>query len=61
MCTFWYKINGTKIKIKCFNVYLVLLADVDGRIILRQMLGKWDMGVWTGLGWLGIETDGVHS
>jgi hypothetical protein len=23
--------------------------DVDGRIILRWILRKWDVGVWTGL------------
>jgi hypothetical protein len=29
---------------------------VDGRIILRRIFRKWDVGVWTGLGWLRIET-----
>jgi hypothetical protein len=29
---------------------------VEGRIILRWIFRKWDLGVWTGLGWLGIET-----
>jgi hypothetical protein len=32
--------------------------DVDGRIILKLILRKWDVGVWTGLGWLRIETGG---
>jgi hypothetical protein len=27
-------------------------------IILRQIFGKWDEGVWTGLGWLRIGTGG---
>jgi hypothetical protein len=31
---------------------------VDGRIILGWIFRKWDMGVWTGLGWLRIETGG---
>jgi hypothetical protein len=31
---------------------------VDGRIILGWIFRKWDVGVWTGLGWLRIETDG---
>jgi hypothetical protein len=32
--------------------------DIDGRIILRRIFGKWDVGVWTGLGWLRIGTGG---
>jgi hypothetical protein len=31
---------------------------LGGRIILRWMFRKWDVGVWTGLGWLRIETGG---
>jgi hypothetical protein len=27
---------------------------VDGRIILGWIFRKWDVGVWTGLGWLRI-------
>jgi len=27
---------------------------VDGRIILRWIFRKWDVGVWTGSSWLGI-------
>jgi hypothetical protein len=33
---------------------------VDGRIILRGILKKYDVGLWTGLGWLRIETGGGH-
>jgi hypothetical protein len=29
---------------------------VDGRIIVGWIFRKWDVGVWTGLGWLGTET-----
>jgi hypothetical protein len=32
--------------------------DLDGRLILRWMFRKWDVGVWTGLGWVRIETGG---
>jgi hypothetical protein len=32
----------------------------DGRIILRRIFRKWDVGVWTGLSWLRIETGGGH-
>ena len=37
-----------------------LLADpgVDGRIILRWILRKWDVGVWNGSSWLRIGTGG---
>jgi hypothetical protein len=33
---------------------------VDGRILLEWIFRKWDMGVWTGLNWLRIETGGGH-
>jgi hypothetical protein len=33
--------------------------DVDGRIILRWIYRK-DVRVWTGLGWLRIQTGGGH-
>ena len=31
---------------------------VDGRVILRWIFNKWDVGVWTGLIWLRIVTGG---
>jgi hypothetical protein len=34
--------------------------EVDGRIILRWIFRKWDMGVCTGLGWLRIDSGGGH-
>jgi len=33
---------------------------VYGRIILRWLFRKWDVGIWTGSSWLRIETGGVH-
>jgi len=33
---------------------------VDGRIILRWIISKWHVGIWTGLGWLRIGTGGGH-
>jgi hypothetical protein len=33
---------------------------IDGRIILRWIFRKSDVGVWTGLGWFRIETGGGH-
>jgi len=34
--------------------------DVDGRIILRRIFRRWDVGVWTGSSWFRIETGGGH-
>ena len=31
---------------------------VDGWIILRWISRRWDVGIWTGLGWPRIETGG---
>jgi hypothetical protein len=33
---------------------------VDGRIALRWIFRKWDVGVWTGSSWLRIVTGGGH-
>ena len=33
---------------------------VGGRKILRWILWKWDVGVWTGSSWLRIGTGGGH-
>jgi hypothetical protein len=33
---------------------------VDGSIILGWIFRKWDVGVWTGLGWLRKKTVGGH-
>jgi hypothetical protein len=35
-------------------------SGVEGRIILRRIFRKWDVGVWTGLSWFRIETGGGH-
>jgi len=32
--------------------------NLDGRIILRCIFKKWDVGVWTGSSWLRIGTGG---
>jgi len=52
------------------GVYMVLvekpegnhLGDpgVDGRIILRWIFRKWNVGVWSGSSWLRIGTGGEH-
>jgi hypothetical protein len=33
---------------------------VDGRITLRRIFRKWDVGVWTGSMWLRIGTGSGH-
>jgi hypothetical protein len=35
-------------------------TGVEGRIILRWIFRKWDVGVWTRLSWLRVETVGGH-
>jgi hypothetical protein len=41
------------------GVYRVLVGKAEGkRVILTLVFRKWDVGVWTGLGWLRIETGG---
>ena len=42
------------------GVYRVLVGKPDGKIILRWIFRKWDVGVWTGLSWLRIGTGGGH-
>ena len=34
--------------------------SVDGRIILRWIIRKWDVRIWTGSSWLRIRTGGGH-
>jgi hypothetical protein len=34
--------------------------DIDGRIILRRILKKQDVGIWTGMSWLRIEAVDGH-
>jgi hypothetical protein len=34
---------------------------VDGRIVLNRIFRRWDVGAWTGLSWLRIETGGRHK
>jgi len=33
---------------------------IDGRVILRLIIRKWDVRVWTGSNWLRIGTGGGH-
>jgi len=49
---FWWENLGIRIHLED--------PGVDGRIILRLIFSQWDVGVWTGLSWLRIGTDGGH-
>ena len=33
---------------------------IDGRVILRWIFRKWNVGVWTGSSWLSTGTGGGH-
>jgi hypothetical protein len=33
---------------------------LDGRILLRWIFKEWDVGLWTELNWLRIDTVGGH-
>jgi hypothetical protein len=33
---------------------------IDGRVILKRILRKWNVGVWSGSVWLRIGTGGGH-
>jgi hypothetical protein len=35
-------------------------TDVVGRIIFRWIFNKWDVGIWTRLGWVSVGTCCVH-
>jgi hypothetical protein len=47
--------NARKNKNEC-----TVHPGVDGRITLRWIFRKWNMGVWTGSTWLRIRTGGGH-
>jgi hypothetical protein len=33
---------------------------IDGRLVLRWIFRKWNVGIWTGLSWLRVGIDGGH-
>jgi len=41
-----------------FDANIHVYLDVDGWIILGWISRRWDVGIWTGLGWPRIETGG---
>ena len=36
-------------------------AGIDGRVILRWIFTKWDVGAWTGLIWIRTGTGGRQA
>jgi hypothetical protein len=42
------------------NGYHLRDTGVDGRIVLRWIFRKWDVGGWTRSNWLRIGTGGRH-
>jgi len=42
------------------NIRMDLQLGVDGWIILGWISRRWDVGIWTGLGWPRIDTFGRH-
>jgi len=53
-----YKEGGIKMLLKKRNQ--LEGPGVDGRIILRWIFRKWDVGAWTESIWLKIGTGGGH-
>jgi len=52
--------GGEERRIQGFGGEILRDPGVDGRIILRWIFGKWDVGVWTGSIWLRIGTGVEH-
>jgi len=58
--------GGEEKCIQCFGGETLRERDylddpgIDGRILLRWIFKKWDVGVWTGSSWLRIGTGGGH-
>jgi hypothetical protein len=51
------------VKLHRYRNYVIILdywgeLVVDGWIILGWICSRWDVGIWTGLGWPRIETGG---
>jgi len=47
--------------VNALNHYHLEDPGLEGRIILRYIFRKWDVGVWTVSSWLRIGTGAGHS
>jgi hypothetical protein len=56
---FQTKVEKESKTISC-PINLFFYPGINGGIILRLIIGKWDMGVWTVSRWLRIGTGGGH-
>jgi hypothetical protein len=58
------KVQQNVPKVDILNLKKVLrpssFISLDGKIILRRIFRKWDVGVWNGSSWLRIRTGGGH-
>jgi len=56
-CSFFYTVKLHSLTQSILGPYWEDL-DLDGWIILGWICRRWDVGIWTGLGWPRIETVG---
>jgi len=54
------ELSTTFMSLRLFTCFIYIKGNVgvDGWIILGWISRRWDVGIWTGLGWPRIETGG---
>ena len=53
-----YVTTGREMNLSQFSILCSIYKGVDGWIILGWISRRWDVGMWTGLGWFRIGTGG---